>query len=68
MLYTGVTRKEIDLGGRRLDPEITEQYNEFNRLGAQFIDDGDMARKTLALKYGRTYFYYYAFGISGVWQ
>jgi hypothetical protein len=67
VLYTSQTGKYIDLGGRQIDQETIDQYNELIRIG-KLLDDKDAARKVLAPVFGRTYFYYYVFGISGIWQ
>jgi len=68
VLYIGATRKNIDLGGRKVDAETVRQYNEINKIGEQFSHNADVAWRALAPRFGRTYYFYFTFGMSGVWQ
>jgi len=68
VLYIGTTRKNVDLGGRKISYEAVKQYNELNRVGAEFDYDGEVAWKALAPRFGRTYYFYFIFGLSGVWK
>jgi hypothetical protein len=68
VLYIGSTRKNIDLGGRKVDAETIRQYNELNKVGEQFSHSADVAWRALAPRFGRTYYFYFTFGMSGVWQ
>ncbi len=68
MLYMGQTRKKVDLGGRKINPETERQYFEMNRLGKKFGYDKKAAWRALAPRFGRTYLFYFTFGSSGVMQ
>ena len=68
VLYIGTTRKNIDLGGRKMDAETVRRYNEINKIGEQFSHNADIAWRALAPRFGRTYYFYFIFGMSGVWQ
>ena len=68
VLYVAKTRKEVDLGGRGISAEVLRQYEEFNSLGSKFDEDKRVLWRVLAPKFGRTYFFYYVFGTSGVTQ
>ncbi len=68
LLYTGTTQEKVDLGGRKINAEILRQYDEFNKISEKFGDDKQALRQALAPGFGRTYFFYFTFGVSGVWQ
>jgi hypothetical protein len=68
-LYIGITQKGIDLGGRGLNTEIVNQYKQINKIVADPNNsDLENLRRKLAPKFGRTYFFYFVFGVSGVSQ
>jgi hypothetical protein len=68
VLYTSKTGQKVDLGGRGINPEVISQYDEFNKIGKEFARDKNAAWRALAPEFGRTYFFYYSFGVSGVWK
>lgn len=68
VLYTGAMRKNVDLGGRKMSTETVRQYNELNKIGEQLSHNADVAWRGLAPRLGRTYYFYFTFGMSGVWQ
>jgi len=55
----------LDLHGRSISLTTVERFARFNRLRAKYNGDADAARKGLAREFGDSYFYYYAFGVSG---
>jgi hypothetical protein len=68
LLYIGTTRKNVDLRDRGINTEIVEQYNEINRFGEMSDYDKSTIFQLLAPGFGKTYFFYYTFGVSGVTQ
>ena len=68
LLYESTTQKKIDLGDRQISTETLRQFEEFNNIGSKFERDKRVLWQVLAPKLGRTYFFYYIFGVSGVTQ
>jgi hypothetical protein len=68
LLYIGTTRKKIDLGDRQISAETSRQYEEFNNIEKKFNNNMELIWRVSAPKFGRTYFFYYVFGLSGVTQ
>ncbi len=68
LLYIGTTRKDVDLRDRGINVDTVEQYNEINEIGEKFGYDGNTIFQLLAPRFGRTYFFYFTFGVSGVTQ
>jgi hypothetical protein len=66
LIYTYGMRKKVDLGGRMLSPETIRQFTEFNRTFKETGYNKRLASQKLVRAFGQTYFYYYAFGISGI--
>jgi hypothetical protein len=66
VLYMAMTKKNVDLGGRKISADTIKQYNDFNRIGEQVSYDGNVAWRALAPRFGRTYYFYFTFGVSGV--
>ncbi|MBN2019786.1 MAG: hypothetical protein JW749_06130 [Sedimentisphaerales bacterium] len=66
LVYKGVMQKDIDLGGREINTETVNQFNQISEI----VNDPDnsnlktLKRKLapLAPKFGATYFFYYIFG------
>ena len=66
LVYKSITQKNIDLGGREINPEIVNQFNQISEI----VNNPDnsnletLKRKLapLAPKLGATYFFYYLFG------
>ncbi len=68
LFYNGITQKKIDLGDRKISAELSRQYEEFNDLGENCGGNMELLWKVSAPRFGRTYFFYYVFGLSGVSQ
>jgi hypothetical protein len=68
LLYTGFTRKGVDMGGRRIDVEVVRQYEEFLKIGQNMNNNRELMHKALAEKFANTYFFYYMFGYSEMLQ
>jgi hypothetical protein len=66
LIYMGQTQKRVDLGNRKLNPDIGRQYLEMNRIGKTFGYSEKTGSQALAPRFGRTYFYYFIYGTSGV--
>jgi len=64
--YMGMTQKDVNLSGREINPETIKQYNKFTRLGNKYSYDTNLALQALAPRFGHTYFFYFAFGTSGL--
>jgi hypothetical protein len=66
LVYKSITQKNIDLGGREINPEIVNQFNQISEI----VNNPDnsnletLKRKLspLSPKLGATYFFYYLFG------
>jgi hypothetical protein len=67
LVYERNTRRTADCGGRRISGRTREDFLDFVEAGAPFIRLGDMeaAQRAVAARFGNTYFYYFAFGVSG---
>ncbi len=63
VLYEAISRREVDLHGRQIDPQTIQTYQEFMRVFALFFNAGDRegAEEILGQHYGDTYFFYYFF-------
>ncbi len=68
VLYVGITRKEVDPGGRQIDAEVISRYDEFLKIGQNMNNNRELMRAVLAKKFANTYFFYYMFGYSGMLQ
>lgn len=68
VLYVGITRKEVDSGGRGIDTEIIDKYDEFLKIGRDMNNNKELMREVLARKFANTYFFYYMFGYSEMLQ
>ncbi len=66
LVYIGTTRKDVDLGERGINVETVKQYDEVNKIGKKFSSNERVILKMLAPKFNHTYFFYFAFGASGV--
>jgi hypothetical protein len=62
----GITGKAPELRGRTISIEMLKRYNEFGNIGQSFAGDMRAAQRALAHDFGRSYFYYYVFGRSGI--
>jgi len=68
LIYESITQKKIALGDRRIGAETLRQFEEFNSIGSKFEEDKKVLWQALAPRLGRTYFFYFFFGLSGVTQ
>ncbi len=68
LLYAGATQKQIYLGDRQISAETLRQYQEFRDLLDKFGDNMELLWHVSAPKFGRTYFFYNVFRLSGVSQ
>jgi len=72
LVYKGVTQKDIDLGGREMNTEIVDQFDQISEIvNEPDSSDLEILRRKLtpfAPKAGHTYFFYFIFGVSGVNQ
>ena len=68
VLYLGTKRKDVDVGERGVSVETIQQYNEFNNMGKKYGDNNKLLFELLKPRYGQTYFFYFAFGVSGAMQ
>jgi hypothetical protein len=72
LVYKGVTQKDIDLGGREMNTEIVNQFDQISEIvNEPDSSDLEILRRKLtpfAPKAGHTYFFYFIFGVSGVNQ
>jgi hypothetical protein len=66
LVYTGITREPVDLGSRTISNEIKERYKKFEGVCEAYRHDKVTAGRTLAVDFGRSYFFYYTFGVSGI--
>jgi hypothetical protein len=66
LLYIGITRKEVDLGNRKINAETLQQYNEINETGKKYDRGNKEILRSLMRKFNNTYFYYFTFGHSGI--
>ena len=65
MIYTSGTDKRIDLQGRKISADTIQRFEEF--VGIQKMGGTrNQAWAALAPEFGRSYFFYYLFGFSGV--
>jgi len=67
-LYMEAGHPDLDLHGRTISWQTARRFAEFSAALSRYGGDMDAARRGLAAKYGRTYFYFYRFGMSGVEQ
>lgn len=67
LLYIGTTNKNVDLGSKKIDNGIINQLYEMNKaMDNSGVKDANEMQRILSPKFGRSYFYYYFFGVSGI--
>jgi hypothetical protein len=66
LIYAAVAQSPIDLGNRRIDDEVKQNYRKFESVCLAYKHDKAAARRMLAPEFGRSYFFYFTFGTSGV--
>ena len=54
--------RNLDLGGREIDPEMVRRFEEFLRTGREFQDNASAAFAALYSSFGDSYFFCYVFG------
>lgn len=68
LMYTFRTGKTADLGRRSVSAESLERFKAMNRAAKGLMNDPKALRSAWAPEYGRTYFFYFLFEMSGVTQ
>jgi hypothetical protein len=66
LIYSKLTRKEVDLHGRKISTETAERGRKFFGTLNYFTLDKKAAYNALAKDFGNSYFFYNVFGVSGV--
>jgi len=66
LIHANATLEDIPLHGRKISPETIERFHRFVDRFRQWRNDPHRAAAALAEEFGDTYFYYHAFGVSGV--
>lgn len=66
LIYSKLTRKEVDLHGRKISAETAERGGKFFSTLNYFTSDKKAAYNALAKDFGNSYFFYRVFGVSGV--
>jgi hypothetical protein len=66
LIYSKLTRKEVDLHGRKISTETAEHGGKFFGTLNYFTLDKKAAYNALAKDFGNSYFFYRVFGVSGV--
>ena len=62
LIYTSVTGRQVNLRGRRMRPETTQQFRNFNRVMSRQPPDLQPVQDALARDHGDSYCFFYAFG------
>ncbi len=65
LIHANDTGEQVDLRGRQLRPETIRRFHAFLDRVRPFRDQPQLALGPLANEFGDSYFYYYAFGLSG---
>jgi len=65
LIYANDTGEQVDLRGRQFRPETVRRFRAFLDRVRPFQDQPQLALEPLANEFGDSYFYYYAFGVSG---
>lgn len=66
LIYSKLTRKEVDLHGRKISRKTIERSVKFFDTLSRLIPDKKAAYNALKEDFGNSYFFYNVFGISGV--
>jgi hypothetical protein len=66
LIYSKLTRKEVDLHGRKISTETAERGRKFFGTLNYFTLDKKAAYNALAKDFGNSYFFYNVFGVSGI--
>ncbi len=65
LIHTNETSQAVALGGRKIRPETVRHFRRFIDRLLPWQQQPPLAVGALADEFGGSYFYYYAFGISG---
>lgn len=65
LIHANATSQEIPLHGRKIRPETIERLRRFAERFRPLREQPQAAANALADEFGDSYFYYYAFGVSG---
>jgi hypothetical protein len=71
LLYSYNTKKNVEIPGREISVESRERFNNFLKvLFGKYGNDKKAAFNELARDYGDSYFFYSAYGLSGmrIWE
>jgi hypothetical protein len=65
LIHANDAGEQVDLRGRSLRPETIRRFRAFLDRVRPWQDQPQLAVEPLANEFGNSYFYYYAFGLSG---
>jgi hypothetical protein len=65
LIHANDTGQHVDLRGRKMRPETVQRFRAFIDRVRPWQNQPHLAAGALADEFGDSYFYYYAFGISG---
>ena len=68
IIYTGLTKKTIDLGSYNINPEFLKRAKKFSQTYSRFMPDKKAARDALAKEFSASYFSYFFLNVTGVVQ
>jgi len=66
LVYTSLSKKFVNLHGRRLSPQSHHRFKDFVETFNHYGGNSQAAFSELAKDYGDSYFFYRTYGISGV--
>ncbi len=66
LVYTSVSKKLVNLRGRRLSPQSHQRFKGFLETFNRYGGNNQAAFSELAKNYGDSYFFYYTYGVSGM--
>jgi hypothetical protein len=67
LLYSYITKKNIEIPGCEISVKSREQFDGFNNIyGGRYGANREAAFGELARDYGDSYFFYYVYGQSGM--
>lgn len=66
MLYMSTRSDEVDLRDRKISHETFQNYHRFSTVLARYRNNPQAAKNMLARQFGDSYYFYVAFGFSGL--
>ncbi len=66
LMYMFKTQKEVDLHGRKISDESQRRFGTFLQLASNYETEGRITLAELSKLYGDSYFFYYAYVVSGL--